>query len=261
MKKLLLTLAVLCGTVSGWADVSKTVWVKGTTGVFNTTSGSYAKAWGSNTTDENPFQLILSTPGANNINRDNSIDYVMINSGDNQGTGAGCTYTISVPNHFNITGYSFKCSFGSEDTSSRTITAGGKSYTISADEQLVEVTGLNVRTTSFVLSGYNKPVKLTEFSVTVSAPDGPLVLEDGYYTFQSVGGEKSYQFANYIPDANRIVPVTLGRYNGSVYQIKKGEGNKYTIQTYDGKYVTYDGTSGDNVKIKLPKDATNNNKW
>lgn len=54
MKKLLLTLAVLCGTVSGWAQDSSTkevtFEVKGTTGVFGKT-GSYSNAWGSSVTE------------------------------------------------------------------------------------------------------------------------------------------------------------------------------------------------------------------
>lgn len=261
MKKLLLTLAVLCGTVSGSAQDSSTkevtFEVKGTTGVFGKT-GSYSNAWGSSVTEENPYQLVLRTSGNNNINIDTASDYVMINSGDNSGTGTGCEYFIEVPAHCTITGYSFKCSFGSDDTSARAIKVGENTYTISADEQLVTVTGLNTGSTKFVLSGYNKPVKLKDFTVTVTVPSTPLVLQDGYYTFQCAGNKK---FANYLPGVDRIVPVELGRYNGSVYKITKGEGNKYTIQTYDDKYVTYSGTSEDNIKIKLPKDATDSNKW
>ena len=263
MRKLLLTLAVLCGTVSGWAQESTkevTFEVKGTTGVFGKT-GSYSNAWGSSVTEENPYQLVLRTSGNNNINIDKTLEYVLINSGDNSGTGTGCEYFIEVPAHCTITGYSFKCSFGSDDTSERAIKVGENTYKISADEQLVTVTGLVLGSTKFVLSGYNKPVKLTNFTVTVTVPSTPLVLEDGYYTFQCAG-DGNKKFANYVPSAERIVPVELGRYNGSVYKITRGEGNKYTIQTYDGKYVTYSGTTGgDNIKIKLPKDATDANKW
>ena len=117
MKKLLLLFAVLLSTVSGWAQESTkvvTFEVKGTTGVFGKT-GNYSNAWGSSVTEENPYQLVLRTSGNNNININKELEYVLINSGDNSGTGTGCEYFIEVPAHCTITGYSFKCSFGSDE--------------------------------------------------------------------------------------------------------------------------------------------------
>lgn len=84
------------------------------------------------------------------------------------------------------------------------------------------------------------------------------LFQSGFYSVQCPN--KSNVYAMF--DGTRIT------YNGkkdntkSVFYFEKGDDNKYTIRLSDGRYITYKGTgTGDQIEFKLPAEATDANKW
>ena len=268
MKKLLFLFAVLLTSVGAWAQETYTVTVDLSNGSF-TTTGNYKNRWYSTVTDAQPFQLSLYTNNDNN-NMNVHDGNIQIHTGGDSGANNTCTYNIEVPQYFQITGYSFTYCFGingnaTTSTDSKTIYIGDTPYVVSNENATLQVSNLATPKTQFRVDGYNQPVKLTNFTVTVttSGISNPTALKDGaYYTFQCAGSENK-KYANYQQFDDRIATIDLGRYNGSVYKIKEGPmTGVYTIQTYDDKYLIYKGYGeGDQIAVKAEMDITNANKW
>ena len=267
MKKLLFLFAVLLTSVGAWAQETYTVTVDLSNGSF-TTTGNYKNRWYSTVTDAQPFQLSLYTNNGNN-NMNVHDGNIQIHTGGDSGGNNTCTYNIEVPQYFQITGYSFTYCFGingnATSTDSKTIYIGDTHYVVSNENATLQVSNLATTKTQFRVDGYNQPVKLTNFTVTVttSSISNPTALKDGaYYTFQCAGSDNK-KYANYQQFDDRIAAIDLGRYNGSVYKIKEGPmTGVYTIQTYDDKYLIYKGYgNGDQIAVKAEMDVTNANKW
>lgn len=128
-----------------------------TTGAFANPSSAVNKLWTSTRTAP---QLTFSA-SANNMAKEN--DNIVIYSG----TASSSTYTIDAGSGYEITGYTFKFKNISNNTSALTITANGKSYTSSSEEQTLLVEGLSSQTASFILKGDNKGIVLSDFIVNV----------------------------------------------------------------------------------------------
>ena len=245
---LLASLFLVMGTA--WAQVAYTVSM--TTGTGN--KSGYFATWTNTATNANPVALkLLVAGGANNMySADGALTLFV---------GSGCTYNLEVPATHRIISYSFDFvrddvtkPYG--DNTSVTLAVGDQSFTInkttSTEAQNVAVNNVNASSTSFRMTGDDFGIVVSNFVVNVER-----VFESGYYTIQCNGNN---QFANY-NGGERIVPMAMGRFPTSVYLITKGDNGMYTIQTSDKKYVTYNGTNGDAVKIVDAASANDNNKW
>lgn len=96
----------------------------------------------------------------------------MTTSGDNiavySGTSGTCTQTITAPEGCVIDSYSFDFVNTNNDASySLNLNVGGKTYASSTTTQHVEVTDVNERMASYVQSGANKGITLSNFFVKV----------------------------------------------------------------------------------------------
>ncbi len=123
-----------------------------------TTGQNWNNKWVFTTTSELSVALTL-TSNANNMTNSNGTLQIF---GGAVGTS---TYTLQVPAGYMITGYSFDhVKAGSNDV---TIQVGDKSYTSTATSGNITVTGISSGTTSFVLTGGNNGVSLSNFKVQV----------------------------------------------------------------------------------------------
>lgn len=103
----------------------------------------------------------LST-GANNMTTENG--YIAAYSGRN----GSCTHTLTVPEGYIVAGYSFDfINTGKDASYSLNLAIDGTTYKTSATTQHVAVTGLDERTATYVQSGSNKGVTLSNYLVTV----------------------------------------------------------------------------------------------
>ncbi len=134
-----------------------------TTGAFASTTGSatYFKLW-EGTASPN---LKLSSGSANNMKASSDGKSIEIYAG-----GSGCTYTLSAAKGV-IASYSFKVKKDAESTADIKLVAGGKTYTITSEEQTITVEKVNTASTTFQLSGENKAVTLSDFKVDYYATD------------------------------------------------------------------------------------------
>ncbi len=86
----------------------------------------------------------------------------------------GCSYVITVPEGYKITGYTFGFKNSSNTTAAKTLTIDGETYTSSGDVQTVTVTGKDATSvTAFSISGNNSLITLSDFSVVVEGEATP----------------------------------------------------------------------------------------
>lgn len=123
-------------------------------------SGNYRSSWTYTTTETNPAALTLSCD-ANNMNSHEGL--IQLHSGQ----AGSSTYTLTVPAGYTIVSYSFDYAFGNSGTGDKKFVIGGTEYPVSSNVQTVTIENINDVTTSFVLSGQNQPVKLSNFVVRV----------------------------------------------------------------------------------------------
>ena len=95
---------------------------------------------------------------------------------------------------------------------------------------------------------------------TFAAKNDAVTLEDGWYAFKANNTSRYVQF-----NGERVIKATVSNPSivGITYYVTKGDGNKYTIQTPDGKFLTYKNatSNGDQIAVVAAADANDNNKW
>lgn len=140
MRKLLLLLCALLGTVGAWAE-TYTITFDHRTGTFykgGSVSTGWVNQWVSN---EEGKPAVTITASANNINTDNGRMA--------PGSAATCTYSLSTESGYRVTGFSMNCpTFGAEVT----VTPAGESAVVVATGGTLVV---NSSASSFVYSGSN----------------------------------------------------------------------------------------------------------
>ena len=178
-----------------------------TTGTYSG-SGSFHAKWTSTATDP---QLTLSC-AYNNMasNGDNLTLYV-------GSTSSSCTYTLSAPSGYIITGYQFNFANCSGNSSTLTLVAGDNTYSSSSASQHVEVTGLTKQQAKFTLSGENKGIELSKFYVTVEKADIPVEPQKNIFIYDT--SRDSFKIVYRIPAIaqaknGNLVAVADYRYSG-----------------------------------------------
>lgn len=130
-----------------------------TTGKF--TSSNAGKTWHAVWTSNENSGLTLNS-GLNNMTTegDHIVGYV--------GSGGSCTYTITAPAGYNVTGFQFNAkNHNGKNDYSLTLEAKGKSLVTKATPQLFEVSGLKERMATFTIKGGNKGVTFGDFTITI----------------------------------------------------------------------------------------------
>ena len=98
------------------------------------------------------------------------------------------------------------------------------------------------------------------YTVTnATTKNNDVIIEDGWYAFKANNSSRYAMF-----NGERVIKATVENPSvvGITYYVTKGDGNKYTIQTPDGKFLTYKGTSnGDQIAVVAATDANDSNKW
>ncbi len=219
MKKLLLLLCTLLGTVGAWAEVLNVTPADGT---YVTSSGNYVNSISFAT---NP--VLTVTASANNMDKRQTGDYLLWHSG----SSGSSTYTLIVPNGCKITEYSIT---GEANTSAQTLTAGQISHEFAVGaSSTFTVTGLNATSTSFVQTGANASgLKITAISVTILKPSDTQL--NAYNTVQ--GWIPVIQSSNgLVKNASNYISNAKSTAEGSYEGLLDGDYATYFHSAYGGQ--------------------------
>ena len=85
-------------------------------------------------------------------------------------------------------------------------------------------------------------------------------LENGVYVFKNKNNSDQVRYNGELL-ARGVGSLLDAGDTGYQFTVTKGNSGFYTIQTADGKFVTYSGNSGDVVKVSESNDANDANKW
>lgn len=221
MKKILLLLCTLLGTVGTWADV---LTLTPSNGTYVTSSGNYVNSITFSTTP-----AITVTASANNMDKRQTSTYLLWHSG----SSGSSTYTISVTGDYVITGYSVT---GEANTSAQTLTAGSVSHEFAVGtSSSFDVTGLSSSSVSFVQTGANASgLKITSISVTVVKPTDEQIA--AYNTVQ--GWIPTIQSAKgLVKDAANYISNAKSSAEGSYEALLDGEYTTYFHGAYGSQSV------------------------
>ena len=200
------------------------------TGSGVTTEG-WSKTWTYTTTDGNPAKLQLSS-NANNMRVYDGLLALAV------GTSSPGTYTLKVPNNYHIVSYSFDFKKYGEYTEDVTLTVNGEDYEPTAETQTVEVNEVNAYSTSFVLSGANKSIQVSNFVVNIELV--PIEI-------------------NLTTDESNPNWYTIKNKRGNVYAAFTGSGTQMKLNSSieNESYLFY-FTEGANGGYKIHNAATSN---
>ena len=176
------------------------------------TTGSLYKDGGNTTATWNDTWRSTTTPQLQFSCTANNMQWINNQIEINTGKSGSCTYTVTAPEGYSITAYSFTFANNNHDTENTLAITGGNSYTTSREAKTISAEhsfAEGVTSFSFTFSGTNsKGALLTDFTVTVSKPapgdvdeereNALTVLEEhasklgtavGYYSY-TIGGTK-----------------------------------------------------------------------
>lgn len=196
---------------TGGADLGSALKFEFAEGAFDVTPStgtglsttSFGKVWTSNSTKP---RVVFST-GYNNNKIING--YITLYVGSSKSP-----LTITTATGDTITGYSFDfCNYDATDV---TLTANGVTYTATAEDQHVSVTGLKTLSTSFSLDGSNKGIYIKNFKVYVKMNAVEPEPQTNLFEYGSAGNTICYRIPAIAKAYNGdLVAVTDYRYNGS----------------------------------------------
>lgn len=215
-------------------DESDSISVSVSTGTLRrtdgTTTGNFFKTWTSNSTTP----TLTLDASANNMAKQD--DYVVGYVGSNT---TNCTYTLSVPEGYEIVGWSMDVCLPDGSTNAIDVVAGGKTYTISSTDQHVSVQGVNERTATFNLKGGNYGCVFKNFKVLVAESDeAPEPRSEIFIT------DATRTVVNRIPAIatahnGHVIAVADYRYSGADIGMSSGADGKidlrYSISTDNGQ--------------------------
>ena len=252
--------------------VKKTYTIEKTSGNLYKDNGTSAnQSWNSAWRSNAEPQLVFSC-GANNMNWvDNTVQLM-------SGQAGNATYTLTAPEGYVISNYSFTFVNNSHSTGLSLAMTGGSTYTTSATAQTISAEEQKLNTVSFVLSGANgNGVLLTNFSVTISDPsytdedgeDSELATAKttakatvtanaaklkealGYYSY-TVGGTKVYSVSAVTEAIDEAATVEAVEAIVATYALNVPEvGKYYRIKSKSsGKYVDAAGLNNTTMNMK-----------
>lgn len=147
------------GSTVTFAFAETTIEINEANGQF--TASNANKTWHAVWESNDMPGFTLST-GVNNMTTENG--YIAAYSGLSQ----SCTHTLTAPEGCAVAGYAFDfANTGGDASYSLTLAVDGKTYQSSTEQQHVEVTGLEERMASYLQTGANKGITLSNYIVTV----------------------------------------------------------------------------------------------
>ena len=242
-----------------YKEVKKTYTIDKSNGNLYKDNGTSAnQSWNSAWRSNDEPQLVFSCP-ANNMNWDNNNVQMMT------GQAGSATYTLTAPEGFVITDYSFTFA-NKEDNTNVTLTMDGTAHATSTTAKTISATGKKQNEISFTLAGTNgKGVVLTDFVVTIADPNyieeeegeadalaaakteakatvnanaAKLKENVGYYSY-TVGGVKAYDASEVTAAIDAATTVAEVEAIVATYSLNLPEvGKYYRIKGKDsGKYL------------------------
>ena len=227
---------------TAWAQSGvQTITVSPTGGTFASRTDGVTSVWRSGwTSNASPVVTISVLNGVNNLDASTTSAFKMA-----RGSAADSTWELAVEG-YNIASYSFKFKsfYNNQDV---TIKSGSKTMTSSySTEQTWEVTDVNAEKASFVLSGNNYSILVTELTFEVYDPTVLSTLVVGkVYNFKnveygksmaSVGTEKTaiadtdltdYTQLWYVGEGSVTGTYTLRNLGNGLYLQGGGQGSKW----------------------------------
>lgn len=203
-----------------------TVEVKQSTGSFTPASGTYHATW----TATNEPQVTIST-GANNMKFD-----AQGNIEAYSGSAKSSVYTISAPAGYYLVNSTLTAKTAVSGMTV-TLTTGDKTYAVSNDAQTINLGATN----TFTLSGENKGVTLSDFTLTLAKLTTTVSVNKNTGSF---AGDGTYHRTWTATNDPKITVAHSGR-------------NNMTYDTTDGNIVAYSGNPADgSYRITAPPGYT-----
>ena len=212
----------------------------------NPTEGSFIKTDGTTVTSGYAYKWISATENypevtisvAKDGTSQNNID-AAVTTGFSMWVGADySTYTLSVAD-CQIQSYSFTFESGEDDNHITVTPAGGEAVSSTNEKQTLTVENVNAATATFKLSGNNKSILVTEFSITVAT--SPFTTGKVYH-FQNIGNTAVALSASALTD---VAAVTSNKELTAQQWYCEKVGGYYTFRNLsNGKYLKGNGASG-----------------
>lgn len=260
MRKFLLTLAVLCGTVSAWADITQNYYLN-------------SDFWKNATSIPEDVDNVLDEAMINGkkVKKEGGVIQWSNNTITIAGTGdVTVTFTHNGGQHMlNILGvdvidaegsvvsydYHYGTAGGNHTDNKYTLTGLSAGAELTLRCFVYDNTGTNDRTNS--AQGYY--VITNALGEAIPVVKAAVNLDNGKYIFREINGDLVRYNGDKLARGNAFPNVADNNY---VFIITKGNNGFYTIQTTDGKYVTYSATGNSTtLTTSMEAETTDNNKW
>ena len=202
-----------------YKEVKKTYTIDKSNGNLYKDNGTSAnQSWNSAWRSNAEPQLVFSC-GANNMNWVENTVQLM------SGQAGSATYTLTAPEGFVITDYSFTFTNNNHTTGLSLAVTGGTTYTTSATAQTVSAEKQKLNSVSFVLSGNNgNGVILTNFTVTIADPN---YIEEEEGEADALAAAKTEAKATVNANAEKL-KENVGYYSYTVGGIKAYDASEVT---------------------------------
>ena len=206
-------------------------------------NGAVNQSWNRDWKSKGEPQLVLSTGGKNNMDwQGNNVELMT-------GDGTSTTYTLTAPDGYIITEYSFTFANNNHQTGLSLTMYNGDFYTTSTTPQTISEKNVYSSSVSFVLKGNNgNGVILTDFTVKVKkvVAERPQFStnEKQYWYYITSASTADYCAGKvmYYDSNNQSLRFASKEFNGDYLWSFWKEGDKIAIKSYNGQYIG-DGTN------------------
>ncbi|MEE0985689.1 MAG: hypothetical protein UH687_08705 [Bacteroidaceae bacterium] len=260
MRKFLLTLAVLCGTVGAWADITQNYYLN-------------CNFWQNATSIPTEVEEVLNTATINDktvkkeggviqwsnntitIDADGDVVVTFTHNGGQHMLNMLGVDVIDANGTVISSDYHYGTAGGNHTDNVYTLQNLKAGSTLTLRCFVYDNTGTNDRTNS--AQGYYVITNVSGDAIPVVK--AAVNLANGKYIFRQAGGDVALYNGSDVARGKTVADA--GDVN-HVFTITTGGNGYYTIQTADGKFVTYTGTGNTSTIAMLSaEEATEDNKW
>ncbi len=231
-------------------ETTLTFTIDKTNGNLYHANGSANQNWNCTWKSTATPQLQFGCGSVNNMNWNGNNIQLMT------GTAGSATYTLTPPNGYIIEDYSFTFVNGGHNTGITLTMDNGKTYTSSATEQTISVTGKQLTNMSFTLAGTNgNGVVLKDFAVKVKqgtvTNEGPEISTEGnehwYYIVSASTKAYCRGHAMYHNSDNKKIQFAPRSFQAEYVWSFWEQNGKLAIKNYRGEYFGTPGTGTGNA--------------
>ena len=260
MRKFLLTLAVLCGTVGAWADITQNYYLncnfwQNATSIPTEVEDVLETATINGNTVKKDGGVIQWSNNTITIDTDGDVVVTFTHNGGHHMLNMLGVDVIDADDTVISSDYHYGTAGGNHTNNVYTLQNLKAGSTLTLRCFVYDNTGTNDRTNS--AQGYYNITNVSGEAIPVVK--AAVNLANGKYIFREINGDLVRYNGDKLARGSAFPDATDNNY---VFTITKGSNGFYTIQTTDGKYVTYSATSNSTVlTTSIEADATDNNKW